>query len=164
MDTPTQTQEQPLFSIGATGVDAEAIVTAIGARVAEKKARGDYDDLTAAMAERFNFDEIKDDDEFLPLYLQSLQQTISVDIGDFEIIERRARLSTVLIKFKKTIWSLLKFYTYRLWSQQNQVNALLLNTLESIESRDRNRAATLEKRVAELEARLDAAGIGSDSE
>jgi hypothetical protein len=164
MDTPTQTHEQPLFSIGAAGVDAEAIVTAIGARVAEKKARGDYDDLTAAMAERFNFDEIKDDDEFLPLYLQSLQQAIFVDIGDFEIIERRARLSTVLIKFKKTIWSLLKFYTYRLWSQQNQVNGLLLNTLESIESRDRNRTATLEKRVAELEARLDAAGIGSDCE
>lgn len=164
MDTPTQTHEQPLFSIGAAGVDAEAIVTAIGARVAEKKARGDYDDLTAAMAERFNFDEIKDDDEFLPLYLQSLQQAISVDIGDFEITERRARLSSVLIRFKKTIWSLLKFYTYRLWSQQNQVNALLLNTLESIESRDRNRTATLEKRVAELEARLDAAGIGSDCE
>jgi hypothetical protein len=164
MDAPDQADATPLFSIGADGVDTDAIMTAIHARVAAKKANGDYDDLTAAMAERFNFDEIKDDDEFLPLYLQSLQQAVFIDIGDFEIIERRARFSKPLIKLKQTIWSLLKFYTYRLWSQQNQVNGLLLNTLESIESRDRTRTVALEKRVAQLEARLDAAGIGSDRE
>jgi hypothetical protein len=164
MHTPPPDDAAPLFTIGADGVDTDAIITAIQQRVAEKKARGEYDDLTAAMAERFNFDEIKNDDEFLPLYLQSLQQAVYIDIGDFEITERRARFSKPLIKLKQTIWSLLKFYTYRLWSQQNQVNGLLLNTLESLESRDRERTTALEKRVAELEARLAAADTGSPSE
>ena len=44
-----------------------------------------------------------------------------------EIYERRARFTKPLVVLKRAIWKLLKFYTYRLWSQQNQVNGLLGN-------------------------------------
>ena len=74
-----------------------------------------------------------------------------IDINDFEIYERRARLAKPLVILKKYIWKLLKFYTYRLWSQQNQVNGLLLAAVENIEEHYRSKIDALEKRVTELE-------------
>ena len=52
---------------------------------------------------------------------------------------------------KTVLWKLLKFYTYRLWSQQNQVNGLLMTALEGMEEQTVARTAALEKRIAELE-------------
>jgi hypothetical protein len=50
-----------------------------------------------------------------------------------------------------TIWKLLKFYTFRLWSQQNQTNALLLAAVEIMETRHRREIAGLQERLAKLE-------------
>ncbi|MDP6491683.1 MAG: hypothetical protein QGG69_07950, partial [Kiritimatiellia bacterium] len=58
----------------------------------------------------------------------------------------------LLVSLKKTIWGLLKFYTYRLWTQQNQINGLLLSALESAEQKHRKRVQELEKRIAALES------------
>ena len=49
---------------------------------------------------------------------------------------------------------MLKFYTYRMWSQQNQVNGLLLSALESGESKNQEKVDKLEKRIAVLEKKL----------
>jgi hypothetical protein len=74
-----------------------------------------------------------------------------VDIGDFEITERRKRFAPFLVRLKRVIWSLLRFYTYRLWSQQNDVNGLLLAAVEGVDQRYRDRLNELEARVAKLE-------------
>lgn len=148
---------EPEIQIGAEGLDVEAIVEQIRGRVAERRARGEYDDATVARAERFNLANLKDDDEFLERYLTCLRQAVTVDIADFEIVERRARLAPLLKRLKRAIWSLLRFYTYRLWSQQNQVNGVLLAALEIVAARDRELIGKLEARVRELEARLPAA-------
>ena len=78
---------------------------------------------------------------------------VFVDISDYEIHERRRFLGPLLVAFKKTIWNLLKFYTYRLWSQQNQVNGLVVTALEGMEEQTAVKLASLEKRIAELEAK-----------
>ena len=146
---------QPLFEAGAPGVDVARLVREIQETVDRKASEGVYADARIARAERANLVNFRNDDEFLAFYLTSLREASSVDINDFEIRERRASaLAPFLVKLKKTIWSLLKFYTYRLWSQQNTVNGLLVTGMESIHERYDEKIKRLEARVAELEARL----------
>ncbi len=137
--------------IGADGLDVDKIVAELQARVAEKRAQGAYDDARVARAERHNLLSLQDDDEFLENYLNCLRQIVPVDINDFEIFERRPRFEKALVRLKKGIWSLLRFYTFRLWSQQNQTNAVLLAAVEMLNTRSSNRIRELERRVAELE-------------
>jgi hypothetical protein len=76
---------------------------------------------------------------------------VFVDISDFEIRERRRFFATMLIRFKKVIWSLLKFYTYRLWSQQNQINGLIVTAIEGLDEKYAAKIKQLEERAAKLE-------------
>ena len=91
-------------------------------------------------------------DDFIAFYLTCLREAVFVDISDYEIHERRRFLGPLLVAFKKTVWKLLKFYTYRLWSQQNQVNGLVVTALEGMEEQTASKLAALEQRIAELEA------------
>lgn len=143
--------ETPLFSIGIDGRDAEQVVKEIQETVDRKRRDGVYNDPRVARAERTNLAALKNDDEFLSMYLASLRESVFVDINDFVITERRAGLGPLLVKLKRVIWVLLRFYTYRLWSQQNQVNGLLLAAVEATEERHREKIEALEKRLAELE-------------
>lgn len=146
------------FSIGAPGIDTNAIVEDIRATVARKIEEGIYADPRIARAERHNLLHLKNDDEFLDFYLDCLREAVFVDIGDFEIVERRARFSGLLVRLKRTIWSLLRFYTYRLWSQQNQTNGLLLSAIEGIDDAYKEKIASLEERLAALEDKTDEQG------
>ena len=143
--------ENPAISIGADGIDAGAVVAQIQAEVARKRAAGAYDEARVARAERNNLLTLKDDASFMEQYLLCLRQIVAVDINDFEIIEKRSRLAPLVIKLKKTIWKLLKFYTFRLWSQQNQTNALLLAAIEIMEARHKREVAELKARIDKLE-------------
>ena len=143
--------ENPAISIGADGIDAGAVVAQIQAEVARKRAAGAYDEARVARAERNNLLTLKDDASFMEQYLLCLRQIVAVDINDFEIIEKRGRFAPALVRLKKAIWKLLKFYTYRLWSQQNQTNALLLAAVEIMETRHRREIAGLRERIAKLE-------------
>ena len=143
--------ENPAISIGADGIDAGAVVAQIQAEVARKRAAGAYDEARVARAERNNLLTLKDDASFMEQYLLCLRQIVAVDINDFEIIEKRGRFAPALVRIKKAIWKLLKFYTFRLWSQQNQTNALLLAAVEIMETRHRREIAGLRERIAKLE-------------
>ncbi len=138
--------------IGAEGVDVAALMAQIKAEVARKTSEGLYADLRVAVAEKTNLDQIKDQDGFFALYLESLREAVAIDINDFPITERRRALSPLLVRFKKGIWNTLKFYTYRLWSQQNQVNSMLLALAEELDDRYKRRIDALESRIKELEA------------
>jgi hypothetical protein len=140
------------FILNAQGVDAVSLVEQIRATVARKRAQGAYADPIAARAERWNMDAMQDDETFLDAYMESLRESAVVDINDFEIVERRAALAPLLRALKRATWNLLKFYTYRLWSQQNTVNGLLLAGIDNVERRYRRRIAALEARIAALEA------------
>ncbi|MDD5521364.1 MAG: hypothetical protein PHI84_11150 [Kiritimatiellae bacterium] len=141
----------PLFQIGASGIDTSRIVADIQASVAEKMKNGLYADARIARAERTNISNLKNEEDFLTFYLECLRDAVAVDINDFEIHERRALFSSLLISLKKLIWKMLKFYTYRLWSQQNQTNTLLLSAVESLEDRYCDKINKLEERITKLE-------------
>ena len=141
------------FEIGANGVDAERLVADIRRTVEEKMRSGAYAGAQLAKAERFNLANLRKDENFYDFYMESLREAVFVDINDFDIRERRRGLAPLLILFKKTSWNMLKFYTYRLWSQQNQINGLLLSASEEIERKYRDRIKALEDRIAKLESR-----------
>lgn len=138
-------------SIGADGVDAQQIVSQILEEVARKREAGVYDEARVARAERNNLLTLKDDATFMEQYILCLRQIVPVDINDFEIIEKRSRIAPLIVKLKKTIWKLLKFYTFRLWSQQNQTNGLLLAAIEIMESRHKREVSELKARIDQLE-------------
>ncbi|MBT3295881.1 MAG: hypothetical protein HN919_07445 [Verrucomicrobia bacterium] len=140
------------LEIGAPGIDAGAIVDEIRATVERKRAEGAYADPRVARAEKSNLTNLQNDDDFFDFYMSCLRQAFVVDINDFAIVERRARLGKPLVVLKTLIWKLLKFYTYRLWTQQNQINGLLLSALESAEQKNRQRIKSLETRLAHLES------------
>ena len=144
--------DEPMFEIGASGIDTRRIVEEIRATVAGKMERHIYTDPRVARAERSNLMNLKDDEAFLAFYMECLREAVFVDIGDFPIHERRSRFSRFFILAKRLIWTALKFYTYRLWSQQNQVNGLLLSAVDAIENRNRARIRDLQERVARLES------------
>jgi hypothetical protein len=144
--------QDSIFDIGAAGVDTAKIVADIRATVADKMARGVYTDPRVARAERMNLLNLRNEENFLSFYLECLRDSVFVDINDFEIVERRRSFGSLLVAFKRGIWGLLKFYTYRLWSQQNQVNGLLLAAIEGVESKYRDRIKELEDKVSKLSA------------
>ena len=146
---------EPIIAIGADGIDTEAIVNRIRDRVQQRMAEGAYAGPEVARAERMNLANLQDQDEFLAFYLECLRDAAVIDINDFEIVERRSRFARPIVALKKAMWKLLKFYTYRLWSQQNLVNGLLVSALDSLETRHRERAEQLEKQIRELEAKLE---------
>ncbi len=144
-----------IFTIGADGINCTEIVDKIRQKVAANMEMGVYTDVKVARAERTNLSHLENEDNFLSFYLECLRDAVFVDINDFEIYEQRTRFNKLLVLLKKTIWKMLKFYTYRMWSQQNQVNGLLLSALESSENRNQEKIKKLEERITELEAKLD---------
>lgn len=155
MNDAAPTEPASIFTVHAPGVDAEAIVRQVEETVARKMEEGAYNDARVARAERSNLATLRNHDEFLEFYLKCLRDAAFVDISDFEIRERRRGFAPLLIRLKKTIWNLLKFYTYRLWSQQNQVNGLLVTAVENLDQKYAAKIGALEKRIAELEAKKE---------
>ena len=142
------------FEIGAEGVDVELIMADIRATVAAKIQSGAFAGAQLARAERFNLINLKKDENFFEFYMESLREAVFVDINDFDIRERRAAFAPFFVRLKKTIWSLLQFYTYRMWSQQNQINGLLLSASEEVDRKYKEKIRILEERIAKLESTL----------
>ncbi len=142
------------IKIGADGLDVDDIVRQIRERADARRKSGEFDMEAVMRAERFNLSAVKDDADFFDRYISCLRLVSQVDINDFEIVEHRARFASLLKKFKKGIWSTLKFYTYHLWSQQNQVNNLFNAAIELVAERDSEQIKKMQARIDELEARL----------
>lgn len=140
--------------INAPGVNVEKLMEDIERAVEQKAADGVYADARIARAERANLLNLRKDEEFFAFYLRTLHEAVFVDINDFTIYERRSLFAPALVAMKKTIWKLLKFYTYRLWSQQNTVNGQLVTGIECLEEQYNERIKRLDARIAALEKQL----------
>jgi hypothetical protein len=147
--------EQMTVQVGAEGIDVEALVQEIRTEVSRKREEGVYADARIGRAERHNLMYMADSDELLRFYLRCLRDGVHVDINDYAIEDRRTGWKgRMLVRMKTLIWKLLKFYTFRMWHQQNQINALMVTALESSFQQYEKKIATLEARLAELEERL----------
>ena len=141
------------ISVGAEGVDVEALVREVRDEVSRKREEGVYTDARIGRAERHNLIYMADSEELLKFYLNCLKDGVHVDINDFSIEDKRAGWKGKgLVKMKTVIWKLLKFYTFRMWHQQNQINAMLVTALESSYKQSEKKINELEKRIAELES------------
>ncbi|MDR0993446.1 MAG: hypothetical protein LBN38_02610 [Verrucomicrobiota bacterium] len=143
--------ESSVLTIGAPGYDVDRLVADLQETTDRKMKDGVYADARVAAAEKTNLAQLRGSDDFVTFYLTCLRDAVFVDISDFEIRERRRAFSRILVHLKKLLWNLLKFYTYRLWSQQNQINGLIITAMEGMEEQNATRIAALEKRIAELE-------------
>jgi hypothetical protein len=143
--------EEP-FEIRADGVDVAAVMEEIRRTVEAKKAAGAYDDPRIARAERLNVDRLKDEDAFVDFYLESLHHIFLVDINDFPIRTHRGILGAPIVLLKKTIWKLLKFYTYRLFTQQNQINGQMVGAVDGLNRKVNRRLERIEERLERIEA------------
>ena len=85
--------DDPVFRIGAPGVDVAGIVAEVRATVKGKMESGRYADARIARAERTNLLNMQDEEQFLAFYLECLRDAVFVDISDFEIVERRTRFA-----------------------------------------------------------------------
>lgn len=146
-----------MIHIAAPGIDTDAVISDIHAAVEAKTASGHYQAAGLGDPERFAPLAFKDNAAFLAFYLENLRENAFVDISDFEIIEKRPKFTRVLIRIKKAIWSMLRFYTYRLWSQQNQVNGLLLAAIEGVHDQQNEKIRALEAKISTLEQALNQA-------
>lgn len=146
-----------MIHIAAPGIDTDAVIRDIQATVKTKTESGHYQAAGLGDPGRFAPLAFKDNAAFLAFYLENLRENAFVDIGDFEIIEKRPRFTRALVRMKKTIWSMLRFYTYRLWSQQNQVNGLLLAAIEGVHDQQQEKISALEAKINTLEQVLNQA-------
>ena len=147
-----ETAEHLNVTVGAEGVDVEALVREIREEVGRKRREGVYADARIGRAERHNLVYMADSGELLRFYLNCLRDGVHVDINDYRIEDRRSGWKgSALVKMKTVIWKLLKFYTFRLWHQQNQINGLMVTAIESSHQQYEKRIAELEAKIAELE-------------
>ena len=143
--------KDPAFKINdADPAVAKSVKDAVELTV-QKNKNGSYNDACIAPDDTSSLISLKDNQDFAGYYIDNLKDSIYVDISDFNIIERRARFGGLFTGLKRLIWNLLKFYTYRLWSQQNQINGLLLSAVDGIDTKYRDRIKKLEDKVASLE-------------
>ena len=143
--------------IGADGIDAAALVEKIRRRAAERVQNGEFDLNAVVRAERYNLETIKDNADFFLRYIEGLRALSEVRINDYDIVERRKSIvAPLLVRLKKGIWALLRFYTYHLWSQQNKTNLLYHAAISLVAERDAEQLSKLQARVDELEKRLAA--------
>ena len=143
-----------MITISAPGMDTGPRIRAIYRTAEEKKESGVYKAAGLEDLESRSPLSFRNSESFLSFYLENLRENAFVDICDFEIIERRSRFKKPLVRLKRFIWAMLRFYTYRLWSQQNQINGLLLAAAEGIHEQQIEKINNLENRVRALEDAL----------
>jgi len=130
------------FEIKTPGVDVKELIREIEERVEEKKAQGIYDQYHLKNIAQLELENIKDETQYLEWLLKVLDRSWDIHIGDPQIINKGGILGYPVVWLKKIIWQLLKFYTYRLFSQQKEFNSqvviavgLLAKRLEKLEQR-----------------------------
>lgn len=132
------------FEIKTPGIDVKQLMREIEERVAEKKAQGVYDRHNLDRITKLEIENVKDDAEYLRWLLKSIDQSWDVNIGDPQIVNKGGILGKPEVWLKKIIWQLLKFYTYRLFSQQKEFNSQVAMALGLISKRIED----LEKKAA----------------
>lgn len=151
MTADTQHME---IKLNAGTVDVAALVQEIREEVSRKRKEGVYTDARIGRAERHNLMYMADSEELLRFYLNCLRDGVHVDINDYQIEDRRSGWQgKILVKIKTVLWKLLKFYTFRMWHQQNQINGLMVTAIESSFQQYEKKIAALEARLAALETK-----------
>ena len=119
---------EPFAEIGADGCDAEKALQDI-----EKAAAGTSPVNEALdMIGELDIKALKDNTEVLSRVIAHMRESAMIDIGDFEIVNTGGPFGRLEVFVKKTIWKLLRFYTFRMFTQQRAFNAQVVAVLEAM--------------------------------
>jgi hypothetical protein len=124
--------DKPTFEIQTEGVDVDAVMRLVRERVEKKRAAGVYERYNLTGITKLEVAEAKSEEDFLRYSLKMLQRTHEIDIADFPIPNKGGPFGWFEVLVKKVLWYLLKFYTWRLWTQQREFNAQVVNTLRAL--------------------------------
>jgi len=118
----------PFAEIGADGCDTEKALRDI-----EEAAAGmsPVDEALDTIRE-LDIKALKDNTEVLSRVIAHMRESAVIDIGDFEIVNTGGPFGRLEVLVKKTIWKLLRFYTYRMFSQQRAFNMQVVAVLEAM--------------------------------
>ena len=150
--TPTDGKEDKEFDVTAPALDAEAIVAEVRKRAAARRGAGG-ESLRPPAALDYE-KELKEED-FLRYYLQVVERLGDVNYGDFEIVSKGGPFGRLEVLLKKTIWKVMRFYTYRLFSQQREFDCQVAEALQSHYRWSREEIDRLREEIAELRNRLE---------
>ncbi len=119
------------FDITAPALDAEALAAEVRERVRKKKESGAYEGYDLSAIASLDYEKELSEEDFLRYYLQVVERLSDLNYGDFEITSKGGRFGRAEVLLKKTIWKLLRFYTYRLFSQQREFDCQVAQALVS---------------------------------
>ncbi len=143
------------FDVEAPLTDTDKLVERVRQRVKERQAAGDYDDLDLSRAAALDLEEDLAEEDFLRYHLKVVERLADVNYGDYEIVSKGGPFGRLEVLLKKTIWKLLRFYTYRLFSQQREFDCQVAEALASHYRWSRGEIARLREEVAALRAKTD---------
>ncbi len=127
--------------------ELEEVMRTIRERVEEKRRRGVYDRYNLKAIEALEAETIRADAGEPERYLRDIWITADIDLGDFEIQNKGGFLGLPVVWLKKIIWKLLKFYTFRLFSQQKSFNARTAFILREMNQKFEERLKALEDKT-----------------
>ncbi|NQT93372.1 MAG: hypothetical protein HQ559_11475 [Lentisphaerae bacterium] len=119
----------------ATSVEKSAIA---GLDADVREAVKAWDASGAYGSDEIDFVEVKelqDSAEVVSRVLKMMSTTCLIDIGDFDIPNRGGLIGGVEVFVKRFVWKLLRFYTYRMFSQQREFNTQIVAVLNEMWAR-----------------------------
>ena len=141
------------FEIYGIGPEAETVYQEITQAVDEKEKKGVYALHSLGPEVNMEFLDLKNDGQFLEYYLKVIRRTWAVDINDFEIQKKKGFKGKAEWALKKIIWKLLKFYTYRLFSQQIEFNSQIKNTVLAMHREFSGKMEAIEKEILAIKGK-----------
>jgi hypothetical protein len=138
------------FEINTPGVDVKNVMAGIRERVEKKRSSGLYERYNLSGLRAMELENIKDGEAYLDYYLKTIWKAADIDLGNFPITSKTYILGEPVVWLKKIIRQLLKFYTYRLFSQQKDFNAKTASIVYGINRKFERKISVLEGKIEAL--------------
>ena len=148
---PAGGKEEQEFEVTAPALDAEAIVAEVRKRAAARRGAGGESVRPPAA---LDYEKNLKEEDFLRYYLQVVERLGDVNYGDFEIVSKGGPFGRLEVLLKKTIWKLMRFYTYRLFSQQREFDCQVAQAMVSQYRWSRKEIDRLSGEIAELRQKV----------
>lgn len=123
---------RPFFEIRSTSIPTDALAQRIEGKIEERERTGGHAGLDMNVMTPIDLTGEKGEGQLIPFYLTSIQQAWPIDMNDFPIPRKPGFGGTVEWTLKKVLWKLLKFYTFRMFSQQREFNSQVSHAMGAI--------------------------------
>ncbi len=143
--------QKNIFDIQDSEIDLHNIHTEIACNVQKRLDHNEYQDYDLSKVSSYFLSSIKDRKEYIEENIKVIGTSWAIDLNDFEILLKKKGIFALLeFLLKKVIWKLLKFYTYRLFSQQREFNMQMKDAVTLLYSDYQKRLAVIEASIKNL--------------